>query len=142
LGKVFEQCCGRYIDHGGAPTAEALMRSRYTAYVLGNHDYLLQTWHPDSRPEQLGGTALKWIGLEVVALEKGLEHDQHGRVVFIASFRDGSRGKRLHESSRFIRIDNQWLYLDGKCSVSNIGRNDACPCGGGKKFKRCCGAVT
>ena len=138
---TFELCCGRYLNGEAAPTAEALMRSRYSAYVLNNHGYLEKTWHMESCPEQLGGTALQWIGLEIVGSERGLEDDQDGVVEFIASFREGSRGKKLHEASRFVRVDGVWVYLDGKCSVSDVGRNDPCPCGSGKKFKKCCGSA-
>lgn len=123
------------------------MRSRYSAYVLNNHEYLTRTWHPETCPDHLGGTALKWIALEIVDAQQGGEADSNGEVSFIASFFDGRKGKRLHESSRFVRADSSegsgaWLYVDGKCSVTDIGRNDICPCGSGKKFKHCCGAVT
>ena len=139
-GKALTECCGRYLSGEAAPTAEALMRSRYSAYVLNNHDYLTKTWHPDSCPEQLGGTALKWIALEIVSTEQGLEDDSEGKVSFIANFCDTVKGRRLHETSRFVRVDGNWVYLDGQCKVSDIGRNDACPCGSGNKFKKCCGA--
>lgn len=140
-GKELEQCCGRYLQGDSAPTAEALMRSRYTAYVRENHDYLLRTWHPDTCPETLGGTTLKWINLEIVGGEQGQENDAEGEVRFIASFYDGRKGRRLHEVSRFVRgSEGEWLYLDGECTLEEIGRNDPCPCGSGLKFKRCCGA--
>lgn len=118
------------------------MRSRYTAYLLGRHDYLLQTWHPDARPKpgELGGTQLTWIGLQIVGIERGSADDMEGTVSFIASYRSGGKGKQLHECSRFMRVDGAWAYLDGDCEVRDIGRNDACPCGSGRKFKRCCGA--
>jgi len=139
-GRELEQCCGRYFKTVDAPTCEALMRSRYAAYVLGNHDdYLQQTWHPDTCPESIGGTSLKWIGLEIVDSKAGSATDDSGEVSFIAGFIDGSRGRRLHETSRFVRLDGRWLYLDGECRVSDIGRNDPCPCGSGVKFKKCCG---
>lgn len=123
------------------------MRSRYSAYVLGNHDYLMKTWYPETCPEHLGGTALKWIALEIVNTQRGKEADSDGVVTFIASFFDGRNGKHLHETSRFVRADcsdgsGRWLYVDGSCSVSDIGRNDACPCGSDKKFKHCCGSVS
>jgi SEC-C motif-containing protein len=138
-GKGLAECCGRYLGGEAAPTCETLMRSRYSAYLLGNHDYLHQTWHPDTCPEQLGGTALKWIGLEIISTGHGLECDEEGVVEFVASFCDGSGGKKLHEVSYFVRAAGAWVYVDGKCSVSDIGRNDLCPCGRGKKFKKCCG---
>jgi SEC-C motif-containing protein len=145
-GEKLDDCCGHYMDHGGAPTCETLMRSRYSAYVLDQQDYLRQTWHPDTCPEQFGGTSLTWIDLEIVSTEKGLENDQDGVVEFIASFCDSTKGRKLHETSRFGRLkteegDSLWVYLDGKCSVSDIGRNDPCPCSSGKKFKKCCGSA-
>jgi SEC-C motif-containing protein len=117
------------------------MRSRYTAYVLGNQEYLRATWHPDTCPEQLGGTALKWIALEIVDTERGQADDSEGTVTFVASFCDSTKGRRLHETSRFVRgSEGAWFYVDGDCKVSDIGRNDTCPCGSGQKFKKCCGA--
>jgi len=122
-----------------APDAESLMRSRYAAYVLEKYDYLLATWHPDTRPASLGGTALRWIGLEIVQAVAGGAQDDAGEVEFIAAYVDNGKGSRLHETSRFVRENGWWFYVDGDCRVENIGRNDACPCGSGKKFKRCCG---
>jgi len=138
-GKELEQCCERYYENRPAPTCEALMRSRYSAYILHNHDYLVRTWHPQTRPETIGGTQLKWIGLEIVESRAGGEKDDHGTVSFVASFVDHGRGRRLHETSRFVRHEGAWVYLDGDCSLSEIGRNDPCPCGSGRKFKKCCG---
>jgi len=138
-GSELSACCGRYFDNGSAPTCEALMRSRYSAYVLDRQDYLRRTWHPDSCPEHLGGTALKWIALEIVSTEQGQRDDEKGKVSFIASFCDHGKGRRLHETSRFVRLEGSWVYLDGVCRVSDIGRNDPCPCGSGRKFKKCCG---
>jgi len=117
------------------------MRSRYTAYLLGRYDYLRRSWHPDTRPEPgaLGGTQPTWISLEIVDTEAGNPDDDEGMVDFIASYRSGGKGKQLHEQSRFVRVDSEWRYLDGRCEVRDIGRNDLCPCGSGRKFKRCCG---
>jgi SEC-C motif-containing protein len=139
-GESLELCCGRYLDGEAAPTAEALMRSRYSAYVLDKHNYLMNTWHSDSRPDEIGGTALQWIGLEIVQTEQGEVTDSEGVVEFIASYVTASKGKRLHETSRFVRENGLWFYVDGQCCLTDIGRNDQCPCRSGKKFKRCCGA--
>ncbi len=128
------------------------MCSRYTAYVMGRRDYLLATWHPATRPESaaMGGMALSWIGLEVVATEQGGESDTQGVVEFVASYVQNAGGRqaagsRLHERSRFVREsisgNHRWLYVGGDCRVSDIGRNDACPCASGRKFKRCCGVL-
>ena len=109
-------CCGRY--HGGAlhlqaPSAEALMRSRYSAFVLGLHDYLLATWHASTRPPSLAAdpAGLKWLGLEV------RRHEQQGSdrasVEFVSRSKLNGRAQRLHETSRFVREDGRWFYVDG-----------------------------
>jgi len=115
------------------------MRSRYSAYVLGRHEYLYATWHASTRPQagSLGGTALHWVGLQVVRAESG---NVSGEVEFIAGFMDRGKAKKLHETSCFVCEDGHWFYVDGDCKVSDIGRNDACPCGSGRKFKQCCAA--
>jgi len=138
-------CCAVFHAGKAAPTAEALMRSRYTAYLLGLHDYIHQTWHPDSRPslEELGGTGLQWFHLEIVACKQGKPTDDAGEVHFIACYMSSNKGglvkgKALEENSRFIRQDGQWFYVDGDCQAQDIARNQACPCGSKLKFKRCC----
>ncbi|MDX8408522.1 MAG: YchJ family protein [Mariprofundales bacterium] len=139
--KSLAACCGQWLTENiPAPTAEALMRSRYSAYALHQYDYLLKTWHPDTRPkvESLGGTTLRWIALEIVQTTQGLAQDPSGTVEFIASYAHPSGGSRLHEHSRFVSEYGRWLYLDGKCRTSAILNNDPCPCGSGNKFKRCC----
>lgn len=114
-GKPYAVCCGPL--HAGekpAPTAEALMRSRYAAYVLKLEDYLLATWHASTRPSELDLTAddSKWLGLEVRA---HLTQDEtHATVDFVARYRIAGRGHRLHELSRFVREDGRWYYVDGK----------------------------
>jgi len=140
-GHVLEDCCGVYLTTFSAPDPEALMRSRYTAYVLARYDYLVGTWHASTRPDEgsLGGTGLDWIGLEVI---RSSASDSAGMVEFNASYVDRGRGRRLHEVSRFVHEDGRWFYADGDSRVSDVGRNDACPCGSGKKFKRCCAGCT
>ncbi len=90
------------------------MRSRYSAYVLKLEDYLLATWHPDSRPSELHLAAddSKWLGLEVK--KHAQQDDTHASVEFVARYRIAGRGHRLHEISRFVRADGRWFYLDGK----------------------------
>jgi SEC-C motif-containing protein len=105
--------------HAGAPapTAEALMRSRYTAYALGNADYLLATWHPDTRPQSLDlDTEPKpvWLGLEVRRTERGGESDDIGLVEFVARYKRNGRAIRLHETSRFARVAGRWAYVSGE----------------------------
>jgi len=114
--RPYGDCCARW--HGGpqhlqAPNAEALMRSRYTAYVLHLNDYLLATWHPSTRPADLGADdpGLKWLGLEV-RRHRPVD-DTHAEVEFVARSKLGGRAHRLHELSRFERVDGHWLYVDG-----------------------------
>ena len=110
-------CCGRYIDGAEfAPTAEALMRSRYTAYALDRSNYLLATWHHSTRPVSLDLTAeprCKWIGLEVKRHQYDPQDPDHAVVEFVARYKIGGRAHRLHEVSRFVREAGQWFYLDG-----------------------------
>jgi len=109
-------CCGRY--HAGplhllAPTAEALMRSRYSAYVLDLTGYLRDTWHASTRPAVIESNppGLKWLGLEV--RRHTLQDANHASVEFVARSKLGGRAQRLHESSRFVREDGRWYYVDG-----------------------------
>ena len=109
----YATCCGAC--HAGVPadTAEALMRSRYSAYALGLDDYLLATWHASSRPSRLdpdtGEPAPKWIGLQV--LRHTRLDDDHAIVEFVARCRIGGRAQRMHEISRFVRENGRWTYL-------------------------------
>jgi len=110
---AYGDCCGRW--HGGqaAPTAELLMRSRYTAFVKGSTAYLLATWHPSTRPDTLTLDArVKWLGLTVKAHH--MTGPDHATVEFVARSRlGGGAAQRLHETSRFVREDGRWFYLDG-----------------------------
>jgi SEC-C motif-containing protein len=120
-GKPYAKCCEVY--HLGAPTltAEALMRSRYSAYALCSENpelqtYLLQTWHPDTRPQHLTReSSIKWLGLEVKRYQ--LLETEHAIVEFVARYKYtdnlGGKAERLHETSRFMRIKDCWFYLDG-----------------------------
>lgn len=112
-GKPLAQCCARWHASLQAPSAEALMRSRYSAYVLRNEPYLLATWHPRTRPASIGfepGT--KWLGLAVKSA-RDLGPDE-AEVRFVARYRVGGQpAVRLQERSRFVREDGRWLYLDG-----------------------------
>jgi SEC-C motif-containing protein len=114
-GKQYADCCGRFHAGETAPDAATLMRSRYSAYVRGLEDYLNKTWHPDTRPATLGLDAVprpQWLGLMVkshVPLD-----DQHATVDFVARYKLNGRAFRLHEVSRFERVDGRWLYVDGE----------------------------
>ncbi len=117
-GDSFGGCCGPVIEGAEAPTAERLMRSRYTAFVIGDAAYLAQSWHPRTRPDDIDiDPDLVWTGLEIVDAEAGGADDPTGLVEFAASWRQGSGAGAdvgmLHERSRFIRLRGRWCYLDG-----------------------------
>ena len=114
-GRTVEACCGQYHAGAAAPDAERLMRSRYSAFVLGLEDYLLKTWHPDTRP---GGLELdapprpQWLGLTVKSHTP--IDDDHATVEFVARYKLNGRAFKLHETSRFERVAGRWLYVDGE----------------------------
>lgn len=115
-GEQYDDCCGRF--HRGdaeAPTAQQLMRSRYSAFVMLDAAYLLRTWHPDTRPSELElDPHLEWRRLDIVSTRRGGPLDSEGTVEFKAYFRQsGERGVH-HETSRFLRVDRRWCYLDAE----------------------------
>lgn len=114
--KPYANCCGP-CHEGTQPAgdAEALMRSRYAAFVLGNAPYLLATWHADTRPQHLDlneEPLPRWLGLQVKRHE-ALGPDQ-ARVEFVARYKVGGRAFRLHETSRFMRLNGRWYYVEGE----------------------------
>lgn len=111
LPRPYDACCGRFLTgSAAAPTAELLMRSRYSAFVRGDAGYLLRTWHPRTRPERLDlDPRMKWTGLEILDSTDGSAFHAKGTVTFRASYRGGS----LHERSRFERVAEAWAYVDG-----------------------------
>ncbi|MDQ7001765.1 MAG: YchJ family metal-binding protein [Ghiorsea sp.] len=117
-----------------------MMRSRYSAFVMGLSEYIWKTWHESTRPdlEILGGLGLKWIDLKIINNQAGTNNDNKGTVHFIASFVAGHKGKTLDEVSDFVKENGLWYYVDGESSTAHISRNDSCPCGSNIKFKRCC----
>lgn len=145
-GRDTRRCCGAYLAGAALPTsAAALMRSRYTAFVNRDGAYLLRTWHPETRPPQLdmSGEQPQWTGLQIVACDAGGEGDDRGSVEFIADFVQEGECRQLHEVSRFVREQGVWYYLDGRFprqrkTAPAAGRNDPCPCGSGRKYKKCC----
>ena len=113
--RPYADCCGRFhagAHHLMAPTAEALMRSRYSAYVLQLDDYLFATWHPSTRPTTPfhHEPGLRWLGLQVLSHEQ--TDADHAQVEFVARSKLGGRAHRLRERSRFVREGGRWLYLD------------------------------
>lgn len=115
-GYPYRDCCAPFISTGAKPaTAEALMRSRYSAYVTMDADYLLRTWHPDTRPKDLVlDHDAHWLGLKVKTSEAGGPETDNGTVEFVARFKVAGRGYRLHEVSRFQRLQGCWVYIDGE----------------------------
>jgi SEC-C motif-containing protein len=106
-------CCGPLHAGQPAPDAERLMRSRYSAFVLGDVPYLLATWHSSQRPAELTlETGGKWLGLEIK--QHRVTGVDTAEVEFVARFRVGGKAVRQHERSRFVREDGRWLYLDGE----------------------------
>ena len=120
-GRPLDHCCGVYIRGEARPaTAEQLMRSRYSAYVLGDQAYLLRTWHASTRPASLAlaEAPVKWLGLRIMRTAAGGKDDLEGRVEFEARYKPHGKAERLHEVSRFVREDGRWLYIDGMVSRS------------------------
>jgi SEC-C motif-containing protein len=155
IGESTETHCLPIIDGAPAPTAEALMRSRYTAYVLGKIDYIFDSLHPSQRSDvdrsatEQWSKKADWKSLEVVSTEKGGEGDDTGSVEFIARFEMGGVAQEHRELATFRRSERRWYYVDGKVSGQKpvvhegprVGRNDPCPCGSGKKYKKCHGVA-
>jgi SEC-C motif-containing protein len=157
----YADCCGLLIRGAMlADTAEDLMRSRYTATVLGEAGYLRETLHPDERPpasaEEGGNSAIRFKRLDILGSNNGERGDEEGEVRFQAVYSDAEGDKTLRETSRFVKMDGRWYYSEKNSRVETVaasakaaqpfvrpgpkvGRNDPCPCGSGKKFKKCCG---
>jgi SEC-C motif domain protein len=110
----FDECCGPILAGAAAGTAEALMRSRFSAFARADREHLLRSWHPSTRPRRLDlddGTV--WRRLQIVATEAGGPADERGVVEFRASYRTPDGAGLLHERSRFVRSARRWVYLDG-----------------------------
>jgi SEC-C motif domain protein len=154
-GRDYSDCCGQYISGKATPpTAEALMRSRYTAYVEHEIDYIINTCvHKgkddiDYKSTRDWSEQSNWLGLKIISVEKGSVTDAEGTVEFEASYeRDGLKDVH-HERAKFKKDSaegSQWLYDEGHVTPLTVvrsgpktGRNDPCPCGSGKKYKHCC----
>lgn len=150
--KEYSMCCGPLLAGRPAPTAEALMRSRYTAYSVEDFAYIEQTcageaalaFNREEAARSAGGT--EWLGLTIEATTGGAESDTTGTVTFTARYRQHGRLAALSETSEFRRIMGAWRYIRGDVTLSSkkapalqIGRNDPCLCGSGRKYKKCCG---
>ncbi|MEM6450411.1 MAG: YchJ family metal-binding protein [Cyanobacteria bacterium P01_D01_bin.105] len=149
--RLYARCCGQYL--GGAktaPTAEALMRSRYTAFAQGNVEYLTATHHPAYRPPneskalQRSISSTQWLNLMILGTQKGQRKDTRGTVEFAAAYRSKSAAEivsgiqQLHERSQFIKEKGQWFYTEGEqLPPFTPKRDQPCWCGSGKRFKHC-----
>lgn len=164
----FEICCGPFINGDTWPeTAEQLMRSRYTAYVKGNVEYIRDTLAPESRHDfDMASTKRwaqqsQWLGLKIQNA-KGGPSDKKGTVEFTATYKDKKETLEHHEVSEFRKDENgHWFFVGGEAHTHKegeghhhhpkvetvvrqepkIGRNDPCVCGSGKKYKKCCGTA-
>lgn len=150
-GHPYLNCCGQFISGElSAPTPEALMRSRYTAYTQANIDYIERTMKGralegfDRQRSALWASQVAWLGLEVV---KASEKFPLGWVEFKAYFLQDNQKQILHEKSEFVFEAGAWYYTNGitlperLAKATKTGRNDPCPCGSQKKFKKCCGVA-
>jgi SEC-C motif-containing protein len=134
-------------------TAEALMRARYTAYTRGEIDFILATMEPERRADtDIDGIRewsenSEWLGLAILSTEEGGPEDTSGVVEFVADYVYDGEERRHHERARFVRLDGRWFFDEGEKirarpfvrESPKVGRNDPCPCGSGRKYKKCCG---
>ncbi|MCG8670792.1 MAG: YchJ family protein [Pseudomonadales bacterium] len=147
--KHYADCCEPFHTLAAKPdTAQQLMRSRYCAFVKKLTPYLLNTRHPSKRHLDSASSlqqtfaSTQWLGLQILTTEQGLKKDSEGFVSFAASFSESNSNANqqqpqvLEERSRFLKEGDQWYYVE---EDFNLGRNDICWCGSGKKFKKCHG---
>ena len=153
-GKAFGECCGPVISGAAkAETAEALMRARYASYVTGDVDFLRTSSTAavqaefDATTSRNWSRSATWHGLEIIRTEGGQKGDAEGVVEFRALYTANGEFCNHHEVSRFVKEADGWKFADGELvgekpivrEEPRVGRNDPCPCGSGKKFKKCCG---
>jgi SEC-C motif domain protein len=148
----FSQCCEPlHLGQRRAERAEELMRARYSAYATQAIDFIIDTHDPHSREEtdraslEAWSKESEWKGLEILSKEAGESGDKTGVVEFIAHFAQNGKNHAHHERAEFSKRDGHWFFVDGKMVVrpitregAKVGRNDECPCGSGKKYKKCC----
>ena len=153
-GKNFGECCGPIITGTAkAETAEALMRARYSSYVTGDIDFLKSSATKavqeefDEQASKAWSAAAQWHGLEIIRCEEGQKGDKKGVVEFRALYTANGEFCNHHEVSSFVKEADGWKFEDGELvgetpivrEEPKVGRNDPCPCGSGKKYKKCCG---
>ena len=152
-GHSLGKCCGLFLKNLEMPqTAEALMRSRYSAFVFQEIDYLIQT-HDSKTRHELDREGLEswsrnstWLGLKVLDVVEGGVEDSRGEVEFVAFYSTEVEGEHsYHERATFIKKEGHWYFEDGalvkktyRRPSPKVGRNSPCPCGSGLKFKKCC----
>ncbi|MBT3359851.1 MAG: hypothetical protein HN403_09525 [Rhodospirillales bacterium] len=152
-GSAFNACCEPFLNGAPAPSPEALMRSRFTAFVRGDLDHIERTHAKDVRDgfnrsaAESTANSVEWVSLEIIDAPARADGDDTGTVEFAARFRQNGDLMVHHERSNFRREDGRWAYVDGKMNpkgeprrTEKVGRNEPCPCGSGKKYKKCCGA--
>ena len=152
--KNYDECCQPIISgQRNAATATELMRARYTAYAKVEMDFLSESLHPDAKDEndmdssQDWAENSEWHGLEILESKDGGPDDDTGMVEFVAVYTYQDQTQRYHEVADFGKVDGKWYFKEGKPGVRKpvkrnepkVGRNDPCPCGSGKKYKKCCG---
>ena len=150
----YRECCQPFIKgERNAPTAEKLMQSRYSAYVHAEMDYIHDTTHISQRDQfnreesEAWSKRADWHSLKIVRTEAGGPDDDRGVVEFVARYREKGKMCQHHEVAEFKKEGQKWYFLDGRSpgpvqavrKRAKIGRNQPCPCGSGKKYKKCCG---
>ncbi len=151
--KEFEVCCQPIIEGTAlAPTAEQLMRARFSAHATKNYDFLNDSTHPEFRDDvdvkeiEQWSSALSWDSLEILETEKGTEDDVEGFVSFRANYSINGMPQNLVENATFRKEADKWYYVEGdilgnepyRREIPKVGRNEPCICGSGKKYKKCC----
>jgi SEC-C motif-containing protein len=150
---AYEACCQAIIKgQRSAETAEQLMRSRYSAYVMKEIDYILSSLHPDHRADydeqssRAWAESAEWQGIKIVKTIGGGPADSEGQVEFVVSYAEKGVKQEHHEISSFKKAGDTWYFTTGKTvakpvvrALPRTGRNELCPCGSGRKFKKCCG---
>jgi len=152
-GLDYSQCCEPYIKGSAKPeTCEALLRSRYSAYTLGELDYIYETIHPEQKAQHDTKATKKWadestwLDFEIIGIKEGLKEDEEGAIEFKVKYRQGNQNITHHEMAFFRKDEGDWYFFDGEPvtpetyvrETKKVGRNDPCPCGSGKKYKKCC----
>jgi SEC-C motif domain protein len=140
---AYTACCLPILEeHRRAKTAEALMRSRYTAFVMKNEQHILASWQAQNRPKNLDfdNFPVVWLGLQIHEIHEGAEQDSSGAIDFTSTYLENGQFTILRERSKFCQEAGLWYYVAGECEIKRhkVERNSLCPCGSGTKFKRCC----